>query len=95
MSSSKYVQDVVSNAKQYLSANYCGRSLLKRVTVLWLTDYSAELDLSMELNAEQANYYQSQIGVLHWIMELGHVEIQTEVPCWLLKWLFHVRDTWM
>ena len=80
MSSSKYVQDVVSNAEQYLSANYGGRSLLKRVAVPWLTDYSAELDLSPELNVEQANYYQSQIGVLHWIMELGHVDVQAEVP---------------
>ena len=53
--------------------------LQKRVTVLWLTDYSAEFDLSLELNAEQANYYQSQIGILHQIMELSCVDIQTEV----------------
>ena len=78
MSSSKYVKDVVSNAEQYLSANYCGRSLLKRVAILWLTNYSAELDSSPKLSAEQANYYQSQIGVLHLIMELSHVDIQTE-----------------
>ena len=56
MSSSKYVQDAVSNAKQYLSDNYGGRSLAKRVAVLWLTDYSGAFDLSPELNPEQAKY---------------------------------------
>ena len=79
MSSSKYVQDVVSNAKQYLSANCGGRSLPKRVAVLWLTDYSAELDSSLELNAEQVSYYQLKTGVLHWIVELSCIDIQTEV----------------
>ena len=45
----------------------------------WLTDYCAELDTSPELDSKQANYYQLQIGVLHWIVELGQVDIQTEV----------------
>ena len=58
-----------------------GHTLPKNVYVPWLTDYCAELNTSLELllDSKQANYYQLQIGVLHWIIELGQVDIQTEV----------------
>ena len=56
-----------------------GHTLPKKVYMPWLTNYCAELDMSLELDSKQANYYQSQIGVLHWIIELGQVDIQTEV----------------
>ena len=79
MSSSKYVQDTVSNMDDNLHMPMHGHTLPKKVYVPWLTDYSAELDMSPELDSKQANYYQSQIGVLHWIIELGQVDIQTEV----------------
>ena len=71
MSSSKYVQDAVSNVEDYLHTYMHGHTLPKKVYVTWLTDYCAELDMSPELDSKQANYYQSQIGVLHWIIELG------------------------
>ena len=56
-----------------------GCMLPKKVYVPWITDYCAEFGMSLELDSKQANYYQSQIGVLHWIIELGRVDIQTEV----------------
>ena len=31
--------------------------------------------MSPELDSKQANYYKLQIGVLHWIVELGQVDI--------------------
>ena len=71
MSSSKYVQDAVSNVEDYLHTSMHGCTLPKKVYVPWLTDYCAELDMSPELDSKQANYYQLQIGVLHWIIELG------------------------
>ena len=79
MSSSKSVQDVVSNVEDYLHTYMHGHMLPKKVYVPWLTNYCAELDMSLELDSRQANYYQLQIGVLHWIVELGQVDIQTEV----------------
>ena len=79
MSLSKYVQDAVSNVEDYLHTSMHGHMLQKKVYVPWLTDYCAELDTSPELDSKQANYYQSQIGVLHWIIELGQADIQTEV----------------
>ena len=43
------------------------------------TDYWAEIDVSSELNATDAAYFQSLIGVVKWIVELGRVDICTEV----------------
>ena len=34
----------------------------------WPHDYASELDATLELNLDLANYYQLQIGVLHWIV---------------------------
>ena len=43
------------------------------------TDYDPDLDTTVELDEDQATYYQSQIGILHWIDELGRIDIATEV----------------
>ena len=56
-----------------------GKSLTKRVYGPFPTGYSSELDTSPELEPEQASYYQSQIGILRWMVELGRVDIITEV----------------
>ena len=42
-------------------------------------NYAPELDTTPELNAGQATFYQSQVGVLRWCVELGRVDIITEV----------------
>ena len=41
--------------------------------------YRAEIDISPELDATDAAYYQSLIGMLRWMVELGRVDITTEV----------------
>ena len=71
MSSSKYVQDAVSTVEDYLHMSVHGCILPKKVYVPWLTDDCAELNTSPEHDFKQANYYQSQIGVLRWIIALG------------------------
>jgi hypothetical protein len=43
------------------------------------TNYHPELDVSPLLEPEKANYYQSQLGILRWIVELGRIDIATEV----------------
>ena len=70
MSSSKYVQDAVKNTETYLQENYNGWTMPKRVSSPWPRDYTSELDDSPELDLTKANYYQSQVGVLLWIVEL-------------------------
>ncbi len=41
--------------------------------------YVPELDVTPELNNEMASIYQSQIGVLRWMVELGWTDINMEV----------------
>ena len=41
--------------------------------------YSPELDESPTLNPSLASYYQSQIGILRWMVEIGRIDIMTEV----------------
>ena len=43
------------------------------------TTYCPEIDVSPELSQSDASYYQSLIGVLRWIVELGRVDICLEV----------------
>jgi hypothetical protein len=38
-----------------------------------------EVDVTEVLNSEEANYYQSLVGVLRWIIEIGRIDITTEV----------------
>ena len=45
---------------------------------MWLT-YQSELDVSLELSTEESSYYQSLIGVLRLIVELGRIDICLEV----------------
>ena len=62
-----------------MDANYSGWKLTKRATAPWPTDYVSELDMTPELNPDKASYNQSQIGILHWIVELGRVDMITKV----------------
>ena len=41
--------------------------------------YRPEIDTTAELNATDAAYYQSLIGILRWMVELGRVDICLEV----------------
>ena len=71
-SSSQYVQTAVKNAEAYLMTedSKCWKMLKMADTPLTAT-YRPELDISRELNDADAAYYQSLIGILRWIVELG------------------------
>ena len=80
--SSQYVDTAVKNVMKYLrdrqqegNARY---RLPPRVTTPMTTSYRPELDVSPELNHSWAAYYQSLIGVLRWIVELGRVDVCLE-----------------
>lgn len=78
-SPSKYVQDAVANVDAYLREHFPDKKLKSRVSGPWPSGYVIEMDISPELDPDNANYYQSQVGVLHWMVELGRVDIITEV----------------
>jgi hypothetical protein len=56
-----------------------GIKLPKRAPTPMVSSYKPELDVSAELDAEMANFYKSQVGVLRWIIEMGRLDITTEV----------------
>jgi hypothetical protein len=79
MSSSKYVHYDVQNVKEYLVALPGDQMLVKKTSGPFAGGYKPELDKSPELDPTRANFYQSQIGILRWCVELGRIDIITEV----------------
>ena len=77
LGSSQYVQAAVKNVERHLQE--IGGKLPTKATTPLSSDYRPEVDVSNELEAEEAAYYQSLIGVLRWIVELGRVDICLEV----------------
>ena len=75
--SSKYVQDAVKNVETYLKKK--GESLPAKARTPLSSGYRPEIDTSEELGPEDASYYQSLIGILRWMVELGRVDMCVEV----------------
>ena len=79
MSSSKYIQAAVSNVKAFHAKHFPSRKWAKRSSGPFPLNYAPELDTTPLLDSDQASFYQSQIGVLRWCVELGRVDIITEI----------------
>ena len=77
MSSEKYVKQAVADVELELS--YVDLCLPTRVTTPLSQGYRPELEQSRELDAKRGQYYQSLIGVLRWICELGRVDVLVAV----------------
>ena len=89
MSSEKYVRQAVSDVESELSG--IEQCLPTRVTTPLSQGYRPELDQSRELDAKRSQYYQSLIGVLRWICELGRVDILVAVSM-LSRFLMSPRE---
>ena len=76
-SSSKYVQGAVSNVESYLREK--GMELSSKASTQLSLGYRLKVDVSDELGDEDAAYYQSLIGVLRLMVELGQVDLTCEV----------------
>jgi hypothetical protein len=79
MSSRNYVQSPVQNVQEYLVALPGDQKLLKKASGPFEGGYNPELYDSPELDPTRANLYQSQIGILLCCVELGRIDIITEV----------------
>ena len=75
-SSSQYIQNAVKNIEKRLHLR--GETLPGRGSAPWPSNYRPEIDISPELSEENANYFQSLIGVLRWIVELGRIDLTME-----------------
>ena len=69
----------MSNSETYLHENFEGRKFAKKVNNPFESEYDPLMDSSAELGPIFLNYYQTQIGVLRWMVELGRIDIITEV----------------
>ena len=79
LSSSKYVQEAVQNVENYLRDELGGETLRNRAPTLFMSEYDPNMDMTKQVSAELATYYQSQIGILCWMVEMGRIDIATEV----------------
>ena len=77
LSSSQYVQNAVENVEKQLKKD--GKCLPKRANSPLSSNYRPELDISPELDPARASLYQSYIGILRWITELGRIDITCEI----------------
>ena len=77
MSISQYIREAVKNVESHLRKR--DLSLLKKASTPMSANYSPEVDGNPEHDEEDAAYYQSLIGMLRWIVEMGHMDISMEV----------------
>ena len=77
ISSSKYIQDSIVNVSRIIEKK--GLKLRNNVQSPISRGYRPELDGSPELNIEDAALYQSLVGTLRWIVEMGRIDIICEV----------------
>ena len=63
----------MTNFEEYLTKN--GKSSPRKATSTFTSGYILEVDVTHELDAKDAAYYQSLIGILCCILELGRSNI--------------------
>ena len=79
MSSSKYIQAAVKIVRDHHAKMFPGHGWIRRANAPLSSGYNPDLDVTKELDPERASFYQSQIGVLRWMVEIGRVDILTDV----------------
>jgi hypothetical protein len=79
MSSSKYGKAAFENVQEHMDNTFGGKKLAMKKTLPCRLGYKAELEETTELDADKANFYQSQIGILRWCVELGYIAIIAKV----------------
>ena len=97
-SSAQYTQAAVKNVERFPHKRK--ESLPKKPSAPFTSNHRPEIDISAELSPANAAHYQSLIGILRWIVELGRINITVEVsmmssmlalPCrGHLDQLFHI-----
>ena len=76
-SSSQYVQNGIKNVEQHLHSR--GAKLPSKAKAPIKSGYRPEVDITPALDTVNVAYYQSLIGILRWVVELGRVDICCEV----------------
>ena len=78
MGSEQYVKEAVRNVETWLDLR--GRSLKSKAASVLPLNYTPELDCTPLLTKDDiASYYPQLIGITRWMVELGRIDICTEV----------------
>ena len=77
---SQYIQSAIKNVEEYVrKPKNSHLKIPSKAETPLKTSYRPELDVSPELMPRDSAYYQSLIGILQWIVELGRIDICLEV----------------
>ena len=76
MSSYDYVQAAIKNIEEKLQQT--SEKLSRKAPSHMASGYRPELDLTLELNSSDTQYFQEIIEIQRWAIELGRVDILTE-----------------
>ena len=71
--STQYVRAAMDNVEEYLINR--GEKIAAKALTPLKSNYWPEIDITKELGEAESSYYQSLIGVLRWIVELGRIDI--------------------
>jgi hypothetical protein len=77
MNSTQYIKEARLCIE--LELEQTNHSLRGKPSIPMQADYRPELDVSPLLGPDQANYYESLIGILRWAVELGRIDIYIDV----------------
>jgi hypothetical protein len=76
LSSEQYIKEAIKNIECTLAKE---NRVLKKNKQPFSSDYYPELDDTVLLNDEETNFYQSQVSILRWMVELGRLDIYVHV----------------
>ncbi len=80
LSPSKYVNQAVKYCQLHLTEKLAGRySIPARADTPFPVDSDLSTDFSDILDPDCSSFYQHLIGVMRWMIELGCIDIATEV----------------
>jgi hypothetical protein len=77
MSVQEYIKRAIDEVERELKLD--NQFLPKKIETPLLSGYRLELDFTPELSAQRTNHYQGLIGILHWLVELGRIDIMVPV----------------
>jgi hypothetical protein len=78
MSSDTYIKSAINNIEAYLKKRN-EKQLKTKTSCVLPSGWKPEVDVTDLLLDDDASFYQSQIGVLWWAVELGRIDVATEV----------------
>ena len=76
----KYVREAAKNCAKHVKDNFPGKyTFPARAEYPFDMGYEAVMDTSKSLDPSEASYFRSIIGIMRWMVEIGRINIATEL----------------